>query len=180
MHLWGDGPRTPLCIPEKNSDVRRVVPEDTLQCAIKRAHAFASSVNHGTAAGFVFRHPLHSGIPWLGCARTLLVRLCKRMGLQGNSIFTPHQFRAYLVNAAMNRGCALENVSKWFGHRNVNVTYRYYWTAPSPLAVGACTVVDAPSYDTPTSAPDMHTPSIIALEPPTDVDPLEELFGSFT
>ena len=178
MHLWADGPRTPLCIPEKNSDVRRIMPGDALQCAIRRAHSFASTAQHDGVAVFVFRHPLHHGIPWLGCARTLLVRLCKRMGLHGRGIFTPHQFRAYLVNAAMARGCSLEAVSKWFGHRNVNVTYRYYWTAPSPLPVAACVVVDATPPSTRTASC-MHPQSLPPLEPATDADPLERLFGCF-
>ena len=182
MHLWTEGAtgggevRVPLCIPEKNSDVRRVTASTSLRWAIQQAH---DAGEHDPRA-FVFLHPLvrsssssssssNNSMPWLGCARTMLLRLCRVIGLQGHRVFTPHQFRAYLVNAAMAQGCHLDAVSKWFGHRNVNVTYRYYWTAPAPLSALPPPPVSSPRL------PDEHCS--LPLDPPIDEDPLDGLFG---
>jgi hypothetical protein len=58
MHLWtdsdqnttgGGGVRVPLCIPEKNSDVRRVTANGSLQSAIQQAHTIGGEIPEGSS-----------------------------------------------------------------------------------------------------------------------------------
>lgn len=123
--------RQRVCLREKNSDVRALVPSPDLRAALRTYVLERGSVG-GDALLFPGRRSDRE--PAGSTARSMLRTLCRRAGF--THVFSPHQFRHFVVNELMKRGNRLECVSKWLGHRSTTVTYRHYWTDEAVGLVG--------------------------------------------
>ncbi|MER6271166.1 tyrosine-type recombinase/integrase [Streptomyces sp900105755] len=56
-------------------------------------------------------------------------KACKAAGLvdgQGEARFTPHSLRHFFASTALANGVSLLEVSRWLGHRSLNVTATTY------------------------------------------------------
>lgn len=63
-------------------------------------------------------------LPSEGALVSVIRRLCRRAHVPRINC---HLFRHYVINRLVEKGNSLEAVSKWIGHRNVEVTYRSYY-----------------------------------------------------
>lgn len=124
-------PRPCYCFIEKNSDARRITPSAGLRAITTEYILQERQPTCGSDPLFTSQTLRCSGMSvTTGFARRLLGRLCMRAGVPP---LHPHQFRTLLVNTAMERGCSLDNVARWLGHRNPRTTYQHYWTQPPNL-----------------------------------------------
>jgi len=127
--VWDTSKRQPRKVwtfLEKNSDVRRLAASTELCNSLE----VYMKTEHPGDTRYLFPHRrcpskwAHSTVP------NCLTRLCERAG---TAHFYPHQFRHHFVNTAMSKGNRIENVSRYLGHRSVNVTYQRYWTDEAPM-----------------------------------------------
>jgi hypothetical protein len=81
-----------------------------------------------TSSRFLFPNPSHTS-PDVAANNSTIARivhrLCRRAHLPTVNC---HMFRHWVINRLMERGNSLETVSKWIGHRNVDITYRSYYS----------------------------------------------------
>ncbi len=60
----------------------------------------------------------------------------RHMGLADDPGFVPHSLRHTCCSRLVRGGMKITDVQKWMGHKDINITMRYYHLAPGQLMVG--------------------------------------------
>ena len=117
-----------IALLEKGSRVRRNVPNQRLREAL-RTYVLAELGSPDDPTLWLVPQRHCPRLVSRHCAEHTIRYLCRTVGLPGIS---PHSFRRYVVNLAMQAGNRLETVQKWLGHASAVTTMRHYWTDDPP------------------------------------------------
>ena len=106
--------RPVIALLEKGSKFRRNVPNQRLRTALRTYIQEELLLGgQGGLGDWLFPQYHCPRLVSRHCAEHTIQRLCRTIGLHGVS---PHSFRRYVVNTAMQAGNRLETVQKWLGH----------------------------------------------------------------
>lgn len=126
--------RPSIGVLEKNSDVRYIFPSDHLK------EMLTQQVRTQNDSSLLFPSPRTPGKASVCCVRVALKRICHAASV---GPFTPHQFRAFIVNSVMRGGGRLDEVARFIGHRSTSVTWKHYWTDPT-FASNVASTINSP------------------------------------
>ena len=124
-HVWDAScgvARHTFTADEKGSVKRPVsLPDNT-----REALAVYVRTEHSHVSPFLFYSSLSPLVPQPQIIRTILARLCRQAGLP---IMHHHQWRQYITNSIVANGGGIELACKFLGHRNMQTTFKHYYTA---------------------------------------------------
>ena len=120
-----------VCTPDKNGNIRMILlgpragelllPYCLNLCATGRHNGwlFPSSKQAG----------LHIGGPMIN---RIVQQRCQQLQIVGVHVHA-HAIRHYVIRKLVSIDNNLEQVSKWIGHKTINITYEYYWSRKTSL-----------------------------------------------
>jgi integrase len=133
------GAGLPVCAAtEKGMVTRRFVLSAATRALLKE---YIDDAHPGaTTSRWLFpspRDPVHPVTPVV--VNLILQRACRLAGIHGRFTHS-HAVRKFVVVQLMSQNNRLEDVSKWLGHRTVDLTYGVYWDVSEQEVAGSMNI----------------------------------------